>query len=84
MEPKEESSLSAGREDHVPIRSINPENTSTVSEEKHISDETLYCVFVGKFSEFQSVKASCQLLKKKNRFSDNIFVVDKDWIGSDH
>ena len=42
--------------------------------------ETLYRVFVGRYKDFKSAKDACELLKKKNGFTDNIFVVNQSWV----
>ena len=48
-----------------------------------LTDEILYRVFVGKFKDFQSAKNTCENLKKKNMFSDKIFVVNRSWVYND-
>ena len=67
------------------VRQLKKENYESFSVEKYnpSTKEILYRVFVGKYSDFQSAKASCELLRKKARFTDNIFVVNKSWINND-
>ena len=45
-----------------------------------LTKEIHYRVFVGKYNDWQSAKKTCELLKKKNDFTENIFVVDQNWV----
>lgn len=45
-----------------------------------LTKKTHYRVFIGRYNDLQSAKNACELLKKNDEFSDNIFVVNQRWV----
>jgi cell division septation protein DedD len=42
-------------------------------------DKTYYRVFIGKYQDLQSAEKACEELKKKGDFTEDIYVVNRDW-----
>ena len=64
------------------IKQLKKQNYESYFSEVYnpLTKETYYRVFVGKYYDLQSAEKTCELLKKKKEFTDNIFVVDKKWV----
>ena len=67
------------------VRQLKKVNYESFSSETYnpLTKKTHYRVFVGKYSDLQSAKKACELLKKKDEFTDNIFVVNQNWVTGD-
>ena len=64
------------------VRQLKKENYDSFSSRacNPLTKEIHYRVFVGRFNDLQSAKDACEQLKKRNEFTDNIFVVNRSWV----